>query len=80
MVMSRGELEAIVELGLSGYNHPAIQQLSPDEHFEKISAIYGEIVPGVPVREQMASMGATIAVLYWKLAQARGFVGVEENA
>jgi hypothetical protein len=36
--------------------------------------VYGELIEGSPADEQMESNGALIAVLFWKLAEARGLV------
>lgn len=67
---TKREAEAMVDLVLSQYLHVDLDTVGSQEHFDKIAAVYGETIEGEPFDDQMADMGAIIAVLYWRAARA----------
>lgn len=73
-LQSRQEIESHVDLLIGQYDYPQMRDLPADLHFEKLRAIYGEVLDGPPVDEQFANQGGVIAVLFYRLAQARGYV------
>lgn len=66
------EIDALIEVVLSSYQGKFSSQ-DADVHHAKVIEIYAEILNG-SVQVQMTELAATIAVLYWKLAQERGLI------
>lgn len=71
MSFTFGQAEELVETALSLYG----PHLDMATHHEFCSANFGELLEGQPAEEQMADMGVLVAVLFWKLASARGRLG-----
>lgn len=80
MALEMETIGLLIEETIGKYNHPAMRGMPERHHFQQVASCYGDVTPGQPVEEQLADSGRIIAVLYWKLAQARGYVPVEENA
>lgn len=79
MALDMETISEMVEKTMANYDHPEMKTMPEKRHFENVAPCYGFIAPLQPVEEQMADTGKIIAVLYWKLAQARGYVPTEEN-
>lgn len=60
---------------MRSYDHPLMLTISPDEHFARVSECYGPALGPVSLKQQVEQRSRIIAVLFWKLAQARGLVG-----
>lgn len=80
MALDMETISLLVEETIGKYNHPAMKSMPERTHFQQVASCYGDVTPGQPLVEQLADAGRIIAVLYWKLAQARGYVSIEESA
>lgn len=69
--MSFQEAEDTIEEVIAQY---AGVRVSKGTHNATIADIYGEQHRGVPAAVQIADSGRIIAVLFWKLAVARGLI------
>lgn len=72
---TRQEAAELIDRVLVDYDHPQIKGMPEDLHFEQLRDIYGSIDPSSDPAHQFRNQGALIAVLFWKLAEARGYVG-----
>lgn len=70
-VMSFEEADETVDATIEMYRGVRV---SRDTHNRTIADIYGERHEDVDAEVQVADMGRLIAVLFWKLAVARGLV------
>lgn len=75
--MSFEEAEGTVEEVMAHY---AGVRVSRDTHNATIADVYGERYTGVPAVVQIADLGRLIAVLFWKLAVARGVIDEHASA
>lgn len=71
MTFSTQQASDMVEEAISLYG----PHLDMAVHHEFVASNFGELVEGAPADSQMADMGVLVAVLFWKLAQARGKLG-----
>lgn len=76
-VMSYEEADLSVEEVMAHYTGVRV---SMDTHNRTIADIYGEQHRGVDPAVQIADLGRLVAVLFWKLAVARGVINPHATA
>jgi len=78
-VLTRREYEAFVDTIAASYDGMAWP--SAARHYEQVTAIYADAPAdaGPMAKQEIAHQAGLIAVLYWRLAQAKGFIPVSDD-